>query len=156
MRKVFRSSGQAFSSAAVGIAVFTVVVGHALNLHQQQEVVRVLEVLPAAAFCFICYRFFMAGVYVDAHGVEVVNVLGRRSIPWSEIQEFTVRRYRRMPAVAYLLLRSGPAVRLEGIRSGGGRFFRNLSERSVTKHVDELNRVLERAGSRPRQSGWYN
>lgn len=153
MKRVFRSTGQALSSAAVGIAVFTVVLGHSLNIHHQEEFVRVLEVLPAAAFCLVCYRFFMAGVYVDAQGVEIVNVLKRRTIAWGEVHEFTVRRHGRMPLSAYVLLRSGAAVKLEGIRSGGGRLFKALSERSVMKHVDELNRLLMHVGRDRRHPG---
>lgn len=149
MRRVFRSTGQAWSAAGVGIVSLSAVAAHVLFQHGREPMPFLVELTPTLILCVVSYRLFIAGVYVDSRGIEVVNIFGRVRIAWAEISDFTLGSYGRTPQMGYVVLQDGSNRPLHGIRGAGSGMALSLTARSAEHLIDELNelKVLNQRGS---------
>lgn len=151
MRSVFRSTGQAWTAAGVGILAVSAMGAHVVLQHARETMPLIVELTPVLSLCFVSYRLFVAGVYVDSKGIEVVNMLNREVIAWAEISGFTLGSYGRTPQMGYVVLRDGSKRPLHGIRGAGSGMALSFTARSAEHLVDELNQLkaLNRGVSDP-------
>lgn len=151
MKSVFRSTGQAWTAAGVAILVVSAIAAHVVLQHGREPVPLLAELTPALILCAVSHRLFVAGVYVDSKGIEVVNMLNREAIAWAEISGFTLGSYGRTPQMGYVVLRDGSKRPLHGIRGAGSGMALSFTARSAEHLVDELNQLkaLNRGGSDP-------
>lgn len=141
MRRVFRSTGQAWIAAGVGIVSMGAVAAHVLWQHMREPVPFLVELTPTLILCFVSYRLFTAGVHVDSKGIEVVNILGRERIKWAEISDFTLGSYGRTPQMGYVELQDGSLRPLHGIRGAGSGIAMSFTARSAERLINELNQL---------------
>jgi len=141
MRRVFRSTGQAWIAAGVGIISMGAVAAHVFLQHTREPEPFLFELIPTLILCVVSYRLFTAGVHVDSGGIEVVNILGRERIAWAEISDFTLGSYGRTPRMGYVELRDGSLRPLHGIRGAGSGLALSFTARAAEHLIDELNQL---------------
>jgi hypothetical protein len=136
--RVFRSGREAVLTAGTGIVLAAVLAGHSVEQHRNALAAVTWELVVAAAMSFGAYRFFMAGAYATAEALRVVNLFCSVSVPWTDIEGFSVGSYGRWPAVAIIELRNGTQLPIVAIRANS---WRAGAKSRVERTVRELERL---------------
>ena len=86
---------------------------------------------------FLLVRFLPSGAYPRVEGLLIRNIFSSRTIPWDDIERFTLRRsgWFYWP-IGWAELRDGSAVHIYGISKN------NLPHDSAQREIDALNRLL--------------
>jgi hypothetical protein len=143
--QVFRSGREAIVTAGTGIVLAAVLAGHSVEQHRNALAVMSWELLVAAAMSFGVYRFFMAGAYATAEALRVVNLFNSISVPWTDIEGFSVGSYGRWPAVAIIELRNGTHLPLVAIRAVSWSAGANGRVERTVRELERL-RALRQGG----------
>ncbi|MGH2789243.1 MAG: PH domain-containing protein [Actinomycetota bacterium] len=138
MGQVFRSGREAVLTAATGIVLGAVLASHSVVEHRHELHVMSWELATAAAACLVAYRFFMAGAYATDGGLRLVNPFRSVTVPWGDIERFSIASYGRWPVVAIVELKNGTRVPIVAIRAASWRMG---ARRMVEQIVQELERI---------------
>jgi hypothetical protein len=123
----------------VGISAFVLVV--ALVSPGVAVLYRMLACIFGLAVGWLwVWRLALAGVYVRAEGVRLVNPWQTRSIPWNDVRAFTLERWGLFPAIGVVELTDGSRIPIFGIEAPNP--LTRPRNRDAQKLIDELNHLL--------------
>jgi hypothetical protein len=144
LRRSYRTWEQSIGVGILGVigSTFVTLGGLAMSM-APTAVVGVLMTLVGVLGYLGTWRAVRAGVRADEHGVVIMNPLRSTTVPWAEVERFSVGAHGLWPRVGIVHLRDGSTVAIWGIQ--GPNPVVRPKNRSAERLIVSLNHRLEAA-----------